>query len=94
MQVDMAMLASLPTAAETAIPNFPQITPDDLAYVLFTSGTTGKPKAIEVEHGSLYTSAGSHGSKWRIGPGTRVLQFAAYSFGMVFHFVCVHFLEC
>ena len=33
--------------------DFPPIGPDSLAYLSFTSGTTGKPKAVMGRHGSL-----------------------------------------
>lgn len=50
------------------------------AYVIFTSGTTGKPKAIIVEHASYCASAAAHGPRLLIGRDTRSLQFASYSF--------------
>ena len=50
------------------------------AFVLFTSGSTGRPKGIVVEHGSLCTSSKAHGTNRKVGPHTRLLQFAAYTF--------------
>ncbi|KAG0156359.1 hypothetical protein PDIDSM_3537 [Penicillium digitatum] len=58
----------------------PIVSPRNIAYVLFTSGSTGKPKGIVIEHGSLCSSSKAHGTRWGIGPGTRLLQFAAYTF--------------
>ncbi|KAJ5498185.1 HC-toxin synthetase [Penicillium expansum] len=58
----------------------PTISPQNVAYVLFTSGSTAKPKGIVIEHGSLCSSSKAHGTRWGIGPGTRLLQFAAYTF--------------
>ncbi|CAG8909366.1 unnamed protein product [Penicillium egyptiacum] len=58
----------------------PTVSPRNAAYVLFTSGSTGKPKGIVIEHGSLCSSSKAHGTRWGIGPGTRLLQFAAYTF--------------
>ncbi|THC98393.1 hypothetical protein EYZ11_002112 [Aspergillus tanneri] len=56
------------------------LSPRNAAYVLFTSGSTGKPKGIVIEHGSLCSSSKAHGTRWGIGPETRLLQFAAYTF--------------
>jgi amino acid adenylation domain-containing protein len=44
-----------PFAPETDLSSapFPEIGPDSLAYLSFTSGTTGKPKAVMGQHGSL-----------------------------------------
>jgi amino acid adenylation domain-containing protein len=39
--------------AESAAPPRVEIGPDSLAYLSFTSGTTGKPKAVMGRHGSL-----------------------------------------
>jgi acyl-CoA synthetase (AMP-forming)/AMP-acid ligase II len=40
-------------AARTADPAAEFADPDDVAIVLFTSGTTSKPKAVELSHGNL-----------------------------------------
>ncbi|CAG9998538.1 unnamed protein product [Clonostachys byssicola] len=50
------------------------------AYVTFTSGTTGVPKGIVIEHRAICWSGETQGRTLRLGPASRVLQFAAYSF--------------
>ena len=42
--------------------------------------TRCRPKGIIIEHGSLCSSSKAHGTAWDIGPNTRLLQFAAYTF--------------
>ncbi|MFJ9842554.1 amino acid adenylation domain-containing protein [Kitasatospora sp. NPDC101155] len=54
--------------------------PEQLAYVLFTSGTTGTPKAVRVSHASLANHAAALSSAFGLKESDRVLQFATYSF--------------
>ncbi|KAI1051402.1 hypothetical protein LB506_003776 [Fusarium annulatum] len=50
------------------------------AYIIFTSGTTGKPKGTIVDHSAFYTGAYAHGRAMGMTESSRVLQFASYTF--------------
>jgi amino acid adenylation domain-containing protein len=56
--------------------------PQHLAVVLFTSGSTGIPKAIAQNHIAASTTATGLGRAWNLNSETRVLQSAAYAFDM------------
>jgi non-ribosomal peptide synthetase component F len=58
------------------------VEPRNAAYVLFTSGTTGKPKGLVMEHGSLCTSQIAIGRRLGMDSRVRLLQFAAYIFDL------------
>lgn len=55
-------------------------TPANSAFIVFTSGSTGNPKGIVLEHSALCSSVLTHGSFIKLGTHSRVLQFAAYTF--------------
>ena len=56
------------------------VSPDNPAFVIFTSGSTGRPKGVVLEHAGMVTSSNAHGTNLGIGPGSRFLQFASYTF--------------
>ena len=56
------------------------VTPQNVAYVIYTSGSTGQPKGVVVEHRQVINFLRGAGRSWRIGPGAKVLGFAAFTF--------------
>ncbi len=75
-------LDGLDLSAESPLPPKVPISPDDLAYVLYTSGSTGQPNGIAMRHGAL---------AWLIGqqlastPGPwRTLQYTSPGFDVSF----------
>ena len=56
------------------------IAPQNVAYVLYTSGTTGQPKGIEVSHQALVNHSTAMAKHYGLRPTDRVLQFASISF--------------
>ncbi|KAK2042436.1 acetyl-CoA synthetase-like protein, partial [Colletotrichum somersetense] len=63
---------------------WPRISPSNPAAAVFTSGSTGTPKGIVLSHTNLSTAAHVLGDTFDVGPGTRVLQFAAHTFNICF----------
>ncbi|QXP86158.1 amino acid adenylation domain-containing protein [Methylococcus sp. Mc7] len=55
-------------------------TPDDVAYLMYTSGSTGLPKGVMVPHRGVVNLCAAMRRRYGLGPHDRVLQYASISF--------------
>jgi (S)-beta-tyrosine adenylation enzyme len=70
-----------PSANDSAVPEWPEsggsVGPDDVAYIAYTSGSSGTPKAITQTHGAFGQFITWMGAAFSLGPGSRVAQWVA-----------------
>lgn len=57
-----------------------KVTPENLAYVIFTSGTTGKPKGIVVNNRSIVSHSIDIKNRYELVETDNVLQFSSIAF--------------
>ncbi|MGW0774987.1 non-ribosomal peptide synthetase [Streptomyces sp. NPDC002835] len=74
---DTAVLAALPAHNPPG-----GATPDDLAYIIHTSGSTGAPKPIALRHRGVMNNIADLNTRFGVGPGDRVLALSSPSFDM------------
>jgi pyochelin synthetase len=60
----------------------PGASPDDLAYVLYTSGTTGEPKGVMISHRSVVNVVTDCNARFAVGPGDRFIGVSAFNFDL------------
>jgi amino acid adenylation domain-containing protein len=59
-----------------------QIDPESLAYVIFTSGTTGEPKGVMIRHASAANTIADLNDRFAVGPADRVLALSEVTFDL------------
>jgi amino acid adenylation domain-containing protein len=80
VDTDWHLIAARPETRPAAA-----VEPHHLAYCLYTSGSTGEPKGVSMEHGALANLMAWHKEAWLSEPGTRILLFSPLSFDVSFH---------
>ena len=71
---------SRPIAARYDLPPETRLRKDNAAYVIFTSGTSGAPKGVVVEHRNLVNLVAWHHKAYPLSPGECVGQTSGISF--------------
>ncbi|MFF5261698.1 amino acid adenylation domain-containing protein [Actinomadura viridis] len=54
--------------------------PDALAYIMFTSGSTGAPKGVPITHRNICAFISHHIARYEVGPGSRWAQNGELTF--------------
>ncbi|MDV9178526.1 amino acid adenylation domain-containing protein, partial [Streptomyces sp. W16] len=74
-----AASADLPADDPLPVPD-----PDDPAYIVYTSGSSGTPKAVQIGHGALATYLNSLGTLLDLGEESGYLQTASLTFSAAY----------
>lgn len=84
LSVDDTFLAAAPTgaAADVSDAGRPDAGQEDLAYILYTSGSTGVPKGVMVSHRSVVNLIEDMVARFAISPADRLFAVSSCSFDL------------
>ena len=77
LRIDRELVDGLPVPTKVISAD---VRPGNAAWIVYTSGSTGIPKGVVLEHNALCTSLLAHGTAFGLNTSHRVLQFASYTF--------------
>ncbi|CAI7609080.1 unnamed protein product [Penicillium viridicatum] len=91
LQLDDSLLEIAGTIKQQTL-DLPVVSPNDIVYISFTSGTTGEPKGACISHANVRSAVHHQGKALGFHQESRVFDFAPYSFDVawsnVLHTLC------